>query len=67
MEGKSRQQSGGKEFVDIVRVEVVDWRARVSFKINIRGDDSNSRRRSRVGMGMVFYLSPLRSRRAVPC
>lgn len=70
VEGESREQPGGKELVDIVRVEVIDWAARVSIAIRLAsapttattvltGEDSSA--------GVGVYLSPWRSRRAVPC
>lgn len=70
VEGESREQPGGKELVDIVRVEVIDWAARVSIAIRLAsplttattvltGDESSA--------GIGVYLSPWRSRRAVPC
>lgn len=70
VEGKSREQPWGKKFVDIVRVEIVDWMARVSIKIMDRTATAPaimSRGRGETGVGVLFYLSPSRSRRVVPC
>lgn len=70
MEGESREQPGGKELVDIVRVEVIDWVARVSIAIRLASAPTTATmvltwEESSAGVGV--YLSPLRSRRAVPC
>lgn len=70
VEGKSREQPWGKEFVDIVRVEVIDWMARISIMLMILSAATTATILATEGgeeWVVVSYLSPSRSRTAVPC